>query len=271
MDVSSSAVVVTGGASGLGAATAAHLAKLGSSVFALDLPDAVDRVTPTAGITHLPADVTSEDQVRAALARVVEGAQPLRAVVHCAGIDRPGHLLGDDGPHDLALFRRIVDVNLVGTFNVLRLAAEVMAATEPLADGQRGVVVTTGSIFAYEGQAGQTAYAASKGGVAALTLPAARDLSRHGIRVVSVAPGIFLTPLVGTLTEELRSAGLVEQFMAGLGGGPLAPARYGRPEEFAAFVAAVVEHDYLNGEVIRFDAGLRVSFGGQPHSGVRQE
>jgi NAD(P)-dependent dehydrogenase (short-subunit alcohol dehydrogenase family) len=162
-------------------------------------------------------------------------------------------------------------VNLVGTFNVLRLAAEVMATTEPLAEGRRGVIVTTASIFAYEGQAGQTAYAASKGGVAALTLPAARDLARHGIRVVCVAPGIFLTPLVTSLTGEMKAAGLAEQFMAGLAGGPVNPGRYGRPEEFAAFVAAIAEHDYLNGEVIRFDAGLRVGFGGQPHAGERQE
>lgn len=264
MDVSSAAAVVTGGASGLGAATAAHLAKQGATVFVLDLPDAVAKATPSTGITYLAADVTSEDQVRAALATAAEAAQPLRVVVHCAGIDRPGRLLSDDGPHDLALFRRIIEVNLVGTFNVLRLAADVMAATEPLADDQRGVIVTTTSIFAYEGQAGHSAYAASKGGVVAMTLPAARDLSRYGIRVVSVAPGVFLTPLVATLTEEMKAAGLAQQFMAGLAGGPLAPRRYGRPEEFAGFVAAIVEHDYLNGEVIRFDAGLRVGFGGQP-------
>lgn len=270
MRVSSTAALVTGGASGLGAATAAHLAKQGATVFALDLPDAVEKADPTGGITYLAADVTQEEPVRAALAKVMEAAHPLRIVVHCAGIDRPAHLLGDDGPHDLALFRRVVDVNLVGTFNVLRLAAEVMAATEPLADDQRGVIVTTASIFAYEGQAGQTAYAASKGGVAALTLPAARDLARHGIRVVSVAPGVFLTPLVANLTEEMKTAGLAEQFMVGLAGGPLAPGRYGRPEEFAGFVAAIVEHDYLNGEVVRFDAGLRVGFGGQPQAGVRQ-
>ncbi|MFJ9783030.1 SDR family NAD(P)-dependent oxidoreductase [Amycolatopsis sp. NPDC101161] len=261
MQVSGIAAVVTGGASGLGAATAAHLAKRGARVFALDLPAALARASLPAGVAGVEADVTSEDDVRAALATAAGDGSPLRLVVNCAGVDTPGRVLGADGPHDLAGFRRVVEVNLVGTFNVLRLGAELMARTEPLADEQRGLIVNTASLFAFEGQAGHAAYAAAKGGVVSMTLPAARDLARYGIRVVTIAPGIFETPLVATLTEELKAAGLAEQFVSGLAGGPPWPRRYGRPEEFAAFVEAIAEHDYLNAEVVRFDAGLRVAFG----------
>ncbi|GHG48331.1 MULTISPECIES: SDR family NAD(P)-dependent oxidoreductase [Amycolatopsis] len=261
MRVPGTTAVVTGGASGLGAATAAHLAKRGADVFVLDLPAALARTAPPAGITGIGADVTSAGEVGAAMTTVAESGSPLRIVVNCAGVDTPGRVLTDDGPLGLAEFRRVVEVNLVGTFNVLRLGAEVMARTRPEADDQRGVIVNTASLFAFEGQAGHAAYAAAKGGVVSLTLPAARDLARYGIRVVTVAPGIFETPLVATLTEELRAAGLAEQFVSGLAGGPPWPRRYGRPEEFAAFVAAIAEHDYLNAEVVRLDAGLRVGFG----------
>ncbi len=249
MRISDCAAVVTGGASGLGAATVAALAGKGATVFGLDLPGAVEAAAPTDGVTLLAADVTDEAQVREAVARAGSDL-PLRIVVSCAGIGPAARILSKSGPHTLALFRKVLDINLVGTFNVLRLGAEIMAQTAADEAGQRGVIVNTASIAAYDGQIGQIAYAASKAGVVGLTLSAARDLASFGIRVCTVAPGIIDTPML---------AGVNDEFRATLAAGVPFPKRLGRPEEYASLVTTVVEHDYLNGEVIRMDGALRMA------------
>ena len=244
------AALVTGAASGLGAATAATLAARGAAVYGLDLEKAVaDAGEQPEGVTLLAADVTQEAPVRAAIARAEEGEVPLRLAVNCAGIGPSARILSRRGPHDLDLFETVLKVNLLGTFNVMRLAAEAIARTEPDENGQRGVVVNTASIAAYEAQIGQIAYAASKAGVAGMTLTAARDLAQYGIRVVSIAPGIVDTPMLAALTDETR---------AGLSASVTFPHRLARPTEFARLVTMVVEHDYLNGETIRMDGALRM-------------
>lgn len=248
MELSDSTVLVTGGASGLGAATAVALAARGARVLALDLPSRVAGTDAPAGVELVAADVTDEDQVAAALARRSDDA-PLRLVINCAGIAPAERLLSSKGVHALATFRRTVEVNLVGTFNVLRLAAEVMAGNAPLADGQRGLIVNTASVAAYEGQIGQTAYAASKGAIVGLTLPAARDLAQYGIRVNTIAPGIVATPLLTALGDKV-----VDSLSATV---PF-PARLARPDEYAQLVLMLAEHDYLNGETIRMDGALRM-------------
>lgn len=249
MHLKDCAAVVTGGASGLGGATAAALAAEGISVFGLDLPASVESAKPLDGVTLLTADVTDEAQVREAVARA--GAdRPLRIVVSCAGVGTAGRILSKSGPHDLARFRRVVDINLVGTFNVLRLAAEAMSQTPADDAGQRGVIVNTASIAAYDGQIGQVAYAASKAGVVGLTLSAARDLASFGIRVCTIAPGIIDTPML---------AGVNDEFRATLAAGVPFPKRLGRPEEYAELALMVIQHDYLNGEVIRMDGALRMA------------
>ena len=247
MEIAGSAALVTGAASGLGAATAAALAARGATVYGLDL--AVTDAAPPDGVTLLPADVTDEAGVREALARIDDDGQELRLAVNCAGIAPAARILSRGGPHDLDLFRRVVEINLVGTFNVLRLAADVMSRLPADADGQRGVVVNTASIAAFEGQVGQIAYAASKAGVAGMTIAAARDLARHGIRVMTIAPGIVDTPMLAGLPDDVR---------AGLAAGVPAPPRLGRPEEYAQLVLMIVAHDYLNGETIRMDGALRM-------------
>ena len=248
MRINDTAAIVTGGASGLGAATARALAERGARVFALDLPDATEAAAPVEGVTHVAADVTDAEQVQAAVERAA-AAGPLRTAVNCAGIGPSARVAGRKGPHDLDLFRKVVEINLVGTFNVLRLAAAAIGATEPDGD-QRGVIVNTASVAAHEGQIGQAAYAASKGGVASLTLPAARDLSSSGIRVMTIAPGIVDTPMLATVGEEVRQ---------GLAEGVPFPKRLGKPEDYAQLAVDIVEHDYLNGEVIRMDGALRMA------------
>ncbi|MCK1820771.1 SDR family oxidoreductase [Streptomyces sp. XM83C] len=251
MDIAGSAALVTGAASGLGAATAAALAARGATVYGLDLDKAVEQAGPgPEGVTLLPADVTREEPVQEALARIEADGAPLRLAVNCAGIAPSARVVGRRGPHDLDLFRTVVDVNLVGTFNVLRLAAAAMIEQEPDAEGRRGLVVNTASIAAYEGQIGQIAYAASKAGVAGMTITAARDLAQHGIRVVTIAPGIVDTPMMAGFSEEVR---------AGLGASVPFPQRLARPEEYARLVTMIAEHDYLNGETIRMDGALRMS------------
>ncbi|MBC3841497.1 SDR family NAD(P)-dependent oxidoreductase [Streptacidiphilus sp. 4-A2] len=251
MDINGSAAVVTGAASGLGAATAAALAARGARVYGLDLEKAVAAAgEQPPGVTLLAADVTEEAPVRAALERIHADGATLRLAVNCAGIAPSARILGRSGPHDLDLFRAVLNVNLLGTFNVLRLAAESIARHEPDAEGQRGVIVNTASIAAFEGQIGQIAYSASKAGVAGMTITAARDLARHGIRVVTIAPGIVDTPMMAGFSDEIR---------AGLAEGVPFPQRLARPEEYARLVATVVEHDYLNGETIRLDGALRMA------------
>ncbi len=249
MRIDGCSALVTGGASGLGAATAARLAAEGATVFGLDLPAGIEAARPVDGVTLVAADVTDEDQVRAAVSRAASDV-PLRIVVNCAGIGTAGRILSKSGPHDLALFRTIIDINLVGTFNVLRLGAEAMSATAPDEAGQRGVIVNTASIAAYDGQIGQIAYAASKGGVVGLTLSAARDLASFGIRVCTIAPGIIDTPML---------AGVNDEFRATLAAGVPFPKRLGLPAEYASLVTMLVTHDYLNGEVIRMDGALRMA------------
>lgn len=251
MQIADTTALVTGGASGLGAATAAALAGRGARVVALDLPDACENAPAVDGVEYVPTDVTSEADVRAAVAVAAgDDARPLRVVVNCAGIGPSARILGRKGTHSIELYRKVVEVNLLGTFVVLTVAAEAMAATEPDADGQRGVVVNTASIAAYDGQVGQAAYSSSKGGIVGLTLPAARDLAQYGIRVMTIAPGIVETPMLAAVSDEFR---------AGLAAGVPFPQRLARPEEYAQLALAIVEHDYLNGEVVRMDGALRMA------------
>ncbi|NEK57229.1 SDR family NAD(P)-dependent oxidoreductase [Geodermatophilus sabuli] len=248
------AAVVTGGASGLGEATTRALAARGAAVTILDLQE--DKGTALAAelgghTTFVRTDVTDEASVQAALADATGKDRPLRVAVNCAGIGTAGRVVNRDGsPHGLAPFTTTVMVNLVGTFNVLRLAAAAMAATEPGEDGERGVIVNTASIAAYDGQIGQIAYSASKGGIVGMTLPAARDLATVGVRVCTIAPGLIDTPLLAGLPEEARIA---------LEAGIPFPKRLGRPADYADLAMHIVEHGYLNGEVIRLDGALRMA------------
>jgi NAD(P)-dependent dehydrogenase (short-subunit alcohol dehydrogenase family) len=248
MKLADTSAVVTGGASGLGAATARALAPHGVRVFALDLGQAVDSAEPVEGVTYVAADVTDADQVREAVDRAAS-AGPLRTVVNCAGIGPSARILGRGGVHDLELYADVVKVNLIGSFNVLALAAAAIAQTVPDDQGQRGVIVNTASIAAFDGQIGQAAYSSSKAGIAGLTLPAARDLAQYGIRVCTIAPGVVETPMLATVSEEFR---------AGLAAGIPFPKRLARPEEYAQLALAIIDHDYLNGEVIRMDGALRM-------------
>jgi NAD(P)-dependent dehydrogenase (short-subunit alcohol dehydrogenase family) len=247
MLLDNTSAVVTGGASGLGSATARALAGRGVRVFALDLKD--DGAPEIDGVTYVATDVTEPGQVQAAVDQAAD-AGPLRTVVSCAGVAPSMRILGKKGPHDLDAYASVVKVNLIGSFNVLTLAAEKIPATDPLEGGQRGVVVNTASIAAYDGQVGQAAYASSKGGIVGLTLPAARDLAQYGIRVNTIAPGIVETPMLATVSEEFR---------AGLAAGVPFPQRLGRPDEYAQLALAIIDHDYLNGEVIRMDGALRMA------------
>jgi NAD(P)-dependent dehydrogenase (short-subunit alcohol dehydrogenase family) len=250
MQLDSTAAIVTGAASGLGNATAQALAKRGVQVFGLDLPAAVEEAPELERVSYVPTDVTDEAQVRAAVEQAAAADVPLRTVVNCAGIGPSMRILGKKGVHDLGVYAKVVQVNLVGTFNVLAVAAEQIAATEPDQDGQRGVIVNTASIAAFDGQVGQAAYSSSKGGIVGLTLPAARDLAQYGIRVCAIAPGIVDTPMLATVSEEFR---------AGLAAGVPFPQRLARPDEYAQLALSILDHDYLNGEVIRMDGALRMA------------
>lgn len=238
--------LVGGGASGLGRASAELLRESGAEVVLLDLPAAEEKA---GDFTFAAADVRDHDQVAAAVAKA-SALGDLRICVNCAGIGDPQRVVRKGEPHDLERFRRVVEVNLIGTFNLMRLAAAEMVGNEPLEDGGRGVIVNTASVAAFDGQIGQASYAASKGGIVGLTLPAARDLADSLVRVATVAPGIFDTPLLGELPDEVRAT---------LGASVPHPARLGRPGEFAAMVLAIVENEYLNGEVIRLDGAIRMA------------
>jgi len=246
----STVALVTGGASGLGEATTRRLHQSGCAVVIVDLPSSRgEALAAELGdrVSFSPADVRDEAQVQAAIA-VASDLGTLRIVVNCAGIGTPGRVVGRKGPLDLESFRRVVDINLIGTFNVLRLAASAMLESEPV-DGDRGVIVMTASIAAYDGQVGQAAYAASKGGIVSLTLSAARDLADKRIRVVTVAPGTFATPMLAGLPEEATAA-LEAQVPH--------PSRLGQPFEYASLVAHIIDNGMLNGEVIRLDGALRM-------------
>jgi len=256
VELSGAVALVTGGASGLGAATARRLYDGGARVVVLDLPQSsgaafVQELGERA--VFAPADVASEPEVQAAV-EAAAALGPLRVVVNCAGVGTPGKVLGKQGVLPLEDFDRVVRINLVGTFNVLRLAAAAMAGTEPvstdLGGPERGVIVNTASVAAFDGQIGQPAYAASKGGVAAMTLPLARELARSLIRVVAIAPGIFETPMLAGLPQEAQDS---------LGQQVPHPSRLGRPAEYANLVAHIVDNAMLNGEVIRLDGAIRMA------------
>ena len=252
MDITGSVALVTGGASGLGLATARRLVKAGGKAVLVDLPSSKGDEAAASldgGAVFAAADVTDEAAVRSALDAAGE-LGPLRVVVNCAGIGTPGRLLGRDGTaYPIEPFVKVLQVNLIGTFNVIRLAAERMAAAEPVGE-ERGVIVNTASVAAYEGQIGQAAYSASKGGIVGMTLPIARDLAQRQIRVVTIAPGLFDTPLLAGLPEEARTS---------LGQQVPHPSRLGDPDEYGALVEHIVANPMLNGEVIRLDGAIRMA------------
>jgi NAD(P)-dependent dehydrogenase (short-subunit alcohol dehydrogenase family) len=252
MQVANRTFLITGGASGLGAGCARRLANLGASVVIADLNAAAGAALASElgeQAVFFVTDVTSEDSAQAAVDQAIKRYGALHGLISCAGILGASRIVGRNGPHDLALFRKVIDVNLIGTFNVLRLAAAAMAKNEPDAEGERGVIVNTASVAAFEGQIGQAAYAASKGGVASLTLPAARELSKFGIRVVSIAPGVFETAMMEAAPEAVRQS-LADQSAF--------PSRFGHPDEFAQLVQQTIENQMLNGCVLRLDGAIRM-------------
>ncbi len=250
MELDGTPALVTGAASGLGEATARHLAGLGAKVAVLDRAEqAGSAVAAEIGGVYCPCDITDPAGAEAAIAAAGAAHGPARILVNCAGIGGAARIVGRDGPMPLDAFAAIVQVNLVGTFNMLRLASAAMAALQPLDTGERGVVISTASVAAFEGQIGQAAYSAAKGGIVSLTLPAARELARFGIRVLTIAPGLFRTPLLDELPPEAQ-----ENLAAAI---PF-PARLGAPAEFAALVAAMIANPYLNGETVRLDGALRM-------------
>jgi NAD(P)-dependent dehydrogenase (short-subunit alcohol dehydrogenase family) len=252
MQVRDHVFLVTGGGSGLGAATARRLAAGGAKVALIDVNVSGGRaVAADLGTTgcFIEADVCDEAQVRAAVDEACRRYGGLHGAVNCAGIAPAERVLGKTGPHALALFTRVIGVNLIGTFNVIRLAAEAIARNAPAADGERGVIVNTASVAAFEGQIGQAAYSASKAGVAGMTLPIARELARFGIRVMTIAPGIFETPMVAAMSAEVQAL---------LGAQVPFPSRLGKPEEYAALVEHIISNTMLNGAVIRLDGAIRM-------------
>ncbi|WP_434811043.1 SDR family NAD(P)-dependent oxidoreductase [Microbacterium sp. bgisy189] len=251
MDIAGASALVTGGASGLGLATARRLADAGAHVVIVDLPTSAGAdIAAELGGTFAPADVTDADQVAAAV-QAATAAGPLRVVVNCAGIAPPAKVLDRDGtPSPLAGFEKIIRINLIGTYNVIAQASAAIAQTEPTASGDRGVIINTASVAAFDGQIGQPAYSASKGGVHAMTLPIARELARYGIRVCTIAPGIMETPML---------AGLPEAAQASLGEQVPYPARLGRPDEYASLALHIIDNGYLNGETIRMDGAIRMA------------
>ena len=250
MRLDGQSAIVTGGASGLGAATAQRLARAGCRVAMLDINQAAAEASARRlGGIGVHCDVADAGSAEAAVAKAREAHGPARLLVNCAGVGTAGRIVGRDGPLALAAFERVIRINLIGSFNLLRLAAADMLALDPLDEGERGVIVNTASIAGYEGQVGQAAYAASKAGVIGMTLPAAREFARAGVRVVSIAPGLFQTPMVEGLPPELQRK-LADDI-------PF-PQRLGQPEEFAALVEHIALNRFLNGETIRLDGALRM-------------
>ncbi len=253
MNIQGATALVTGGASGLGGATAERLAAHGANVVIVDRnAEAGQQMAARLGerARFAQADVTSEEDIRAAIALAKDSFGALNILVNCAGVGMAMRTFGKEGPHPLDVFEFVIRVNLIGTFNCIRLVSFVMAENEPNDEGERGVIVNTASVAAYDGQIGQAAYAASKGGIVGMTLPIARDLSRHGIRVCTIAPGIFDTPLLAALPEPARiSLGQQVPF----------PSRLGRPEEFGQLAHSIIENAMLNGETIRLDGAIRMA------------
>jgi NAD(P)-dependent dehydrogenase (short-subunit alcohol dehydrogenase family) len=251
MNINGHAAVVTGGASGLGAATATLLAQAGAKVACMDVNlDAAQKVAREIGGHAVRCDVTDAEQSAKALAEARERHGPARILVNCAGVGPAKRIVGREGPMPLGDFERVVNINLIGTFNMMRLAAADMQGVSPLAEGERGVIITTASVAAFEGQVGQAAYSASKGGVAALTMPAAREFAQFGIRVVCIAPGIFHTPMLMAIPEESQKS---------LASSVPFPKALGRPDQYASLARHIIENSYLNGEVIRLDGALRMA------------
>jgi len=251
MQIRNSIFLITGGASGLGAASARMAAENGGKVVIADLQaDAGEKLAKELGGVFVKTDVTAESDAKAAVGAALKAYGGLQVLVNCAGIALAERTLGKEAPHDLARFVRVVTINVVGTFNMIRLAAEAMAKASPNAAGERGVIVNTASVAAYDGQIGQAAYSASKGGIVAMTLPIARDLSRNGIRVCAIAPGIFETPMLAGLPKDAQES---------LGKQVPFPSRLGRPAEFAQLVKAIVEIEMLNAETIRLDGAIRMA------------
>jgi NAD(P)-dependent dehydrogenase (short-subunit alcohol dehydrogenase family) len=243
--------LITGGGSGLGAATARLFRQSNANVVILDInEDAGVETARVLGATFVKTDVTNEESVAKAIDVAMSTFGSIRGVVNCAGIGVAGRVIGKKGPMPLAQFAKVIEVNLTGTFNVIRLAAEAITKSDPDKDGERGVIINTASVAAFEGQIGQAAYSASKGGIASMTLPIAREFAEYGIRVVSIAPGIFDTPMLGLLPEEIRRS---------LGNQVPFPKRLGLPEEYAALARHIVENRMLNGEVIRLDGAIRMA------------
>jgi NAD(P)-dependent dehydrogenase (short-subunit alcohol dehydrogenase family) len=251
MDMTGHAAIVTGGASGLGAATAQELARAGAKVACLDVNlDGARTVAAKFGGLAVHCDVTSSDQAEAALAQARQKHGVARILINCAGVAPAKRIVSRDGPMPLAEFERTIQINLIGTFNMMRLVAADMQSLSQLADGERGVIISTASVAAFEGQIGQAAYAASKGGVAALVLPAAREFAQFGIRSNGIAPGIFHTPMLLGLPEEAQKS---------LAAAVPFPKLLGHPEQFAALARHIIENTYINGEVIRLDGALRMA------------
>lgn len=251
MDINGVPAVVTGGASGLGEATARMLAAMGAKVSIFDVQiEKAQAVAEEIGGLAFSCDVTSSESARACFSEAKEKHGPVGIAVNCAGIGVPSKILGKEGPQSLDFFSKVIAVNLTGSFNILRLAADEMQTREANQDGERGVVISTASVAAYEGQIGQAAYSASKGGIVSMTLPAARELARYGIRVLAIAPGLFMTPMLAALPEEAQ-----QSLAATL---PF-PQRLGDPSEYARLVKEMVENPMLNGEVIRIDCALRMA------------
>jgi NAD(P)-dependent dehydrogenase (short-subunit alcohol dehydrogenase family) len=251
MQLKNQAAIVTGGASGLGAATARRLASQGAKVAVCDLNAGLaETVAAEIGGVAVVCDVADATSAEAAIAVAAKAHGPARVLVNCAGIGVAKRVVGRDGPMSLADFDRVIKVNLIGSFNMLRLAAVGMSKLEPLSTGERGVVISTASIAAYDGQIGQSAYSASKGGIVAMTLPIARELAQFGIRVLAIAPGLFLTPLLSGLPQEAQDS---------LAAAIPFPHRLGDANEFASLVLHMIDNTYLNGEVVRLDASLRMA------------
>ncbi|ROO23886.1 3-hydroxy-2-methylbutyryl-CoA dehydrogenase [Salinisphaera orenii MK-B5] len=244
--------LITGGGSGLGAASARALVEAGARVVLADIDDTKARETADAigsSAHYVHCDVTREEDGRAAVAAAREHGGGLHGLINCAGIGIPAKVLGRDGPHDLTQFSRVIQINLIGSFNMIRLASEAIAAETPDDDGERGVIINTASVAAFEGQIGQASYAASKGGVVGMTLPIAREMARHGIRVMTIAPGLFDTPMMAELPEDVRdSLGAMVPF----------PSRLGQPAEYARLARDIIENPMLNGSTIRLDGAIRM-------------
>ena len=251
MQIKNSVFLVTGGASGLGAATAQMAAANGAKVVIADLQaEAGEKLAKELGGIYCKCDVTSEADGKAAVEATVKAFGGIHVLVNCAGIGVAERTIGKEAPHDLARFTKVISINLIGTFNMIRLSADAMAKAGPNAAGERGVIINTASVAAYDGQIGQAAYSASKGGIVGMTLPIARDLSRNGIRVVTIAPGLFLTPMLLGLPKEAQDS---------LGKQVPFPSRLGKPEEYASLAKHIVENEMLNGETIRLDGAIRMA------------